>query len=779
MVRYFLVILLLASITLTNAQAQSESQLTKTQLTSVNVGEAVFEQFWGNEGVMKNWRVADGSSHGLLIKRDWHTVLFSWHGNTGDKAVLSMSRDHNLDMTGYEQLLLSIVPPTGTSIRLTADTDKGIRTKLFDGPFGAKAELALPLSGALHLNNLTIEVLSNGQQTGNGVLYWLGLQNTELLKLHLSQLKSLVADWSDYIKAESYQPKFVPTYGVYLDEEMLSQLRINSVQRQSFTPHMTDGALTITELLARSPEGLISDYVSKWEDTRFNRVRNHSRGLISYASFLATQGIIFQDKEKLRLAARYAMTIAMTPNWFEGFQTRFPGGSFEHRAFVQALIATELATVLDLAGEMLTDKARNLILRRLAVDALSMINFVTWKHEEIHHMNQLGWFSPGRVGAYLVLEQEWPRVKPYTDLAIADLSASVHNVILEDGGYDEGICYLGAVARNAADSYAMYSRVRGIPYAELIPKPLLRTGSMAAAFLSTDDNREFVMISDSKKNCAGDNYLGYMAQIMPNTAWRNAYLKIVERQEGAFTTVGKLAQSSVPSEPIKLPPVIKMDSLKFLSSTRQFNGETTKLFILGGPKSQGHAHEDKGSFILEFAGQTFADDLGIDNYGTPLSWEGKYASRHNMLVPYGVDRRLAPAHILPEAVEPFGQGDETFFKASIDPTSSWQGIYKKWHRRFDSPNPNILTITDEYQLNEGQGVIFYWNTMLPVELTKDGFVITGKRGRVVVTMPEGTSIELEALAAPMVFDGKKNNRIAIKKVGKSGSLKMSILLETL
>jgi len=69
--------------------------------------------------------------------------------------------------------------------------------------------------------------------------------------------------------------------------------------------------------------------------------------------------------------------------------------------------------------------------------------------------------------------------------------------------------------------------------------------------------------------------------------------------------------------------------------------------------------------------------------------------------------------------------------------------------------------------------------MLPVELTKDGFVITGKRGRVVVTIPEDTSIELSALAAPMVFDGKKNNRIAIKKVGKSGSLTIFILLETL
>ncbi len=776
-VRHFFYAFLFVITFFTHNQAQSKVNKTETPLISVNAGEAVFEQFWNNEGVMKHWKVVDGSAHGLFIRRDWQTVLFNWQGNTGDKPVLSMSRDYNLNVKGYNELLLSMVPPSGTSIRITADTDKGIRTKVFNGPFVAKAELSLPLSGALHLNQLTIEILSNNKESGNGALYWIGLKNTKLLTLHLDQLKNLVSDWSEYIKPESYQPKFTPSYGVYINDDMLSLLRENNAPRTHFKPHMSDNTISVKDLMKRAPEALISDYVSKWQDTRFGRVRDNNRGLISYAGFLAKEGIVFKDKEKLRLAARYAMTIAMTPNWHEAFLMHFPGNDFEHRAFLQTLIATDLATVLDLAGEMLTEKARNIIMRRLAEDALGVINFITWKHEYIHHMNQLGWFTPGRVGAYLVLEQEWPRVKPYTDLAIKDLSDSVNNVILEDGGYDEGICYLGSVVQNAADSYDMYSRMRGIPYADLIPIPLLRTGSMAEAFISTDEGREFVLVSDSKKYCVDDRYIGYMVQLMPNTAWRNAYLKLVKRQKVPFSNIAKLVQSSVPKEPINLPAFVNMKSLKFMTSTRQFNEETVKLFVVGGPKEQGHSHEDKGSFILEFAGQTFADDLGVDNYGTPLAREGQFVNRHNMLVPYGSNRRLSPARIIPESIEPTGQGDETFFKGSIDPTSSWQGIYKKWQRHFDSPTPDKLTITDEYEINEGEGVIFYWNTMLPVSLTEHGFVIMGERGRVVVTVPEDCTIELEALEAPIVFAGAKNQRVAIKKSGKKGRLQITALLE--
>jgi hypothetical protein len=37
------------------------------------------------------------------------------------------------------------------------------------------------------------------------------------------------------------------------------------------------------------------------------------------------------------------------------------------------------------------------------------------------------------------------------------------------------------------------------------------------------------------------------------------------------------------------------------ASTRQFNGNTVKLLVMANVAGASHNHEDKGSFVLEFA----------------------------------------------------------------------------------------------------------------------------------------------------------------------------------
>ena len=44
----------------------------------------------------------------------------------------------------------------------------------------------------------------------------------------------------------------------------------------------------------------------------------------------------------------------------------------------------------------------------------------------------------------------------------------------------------------------------------------------------------------------------------------------------------------------------------------------------------GHNHEDKGSFVLEFAGETFAMDPGTCDYSNPLAEILSHCERHNM-----------------------------------------------------------------------------------------------------------------------------------------------------
>ena len=103
--------------------------------------------------------------------------------------------------------------------------------------------------------------------------------------------------------------------------------------------------------------------------------------------------------------------------------------------------------ILDLAGEMFTDAGRTYLMRRLAEEGIGPINYVAWRYEYIFHCNQLAYFNTGRMYAYLMLEREWPRVKPYTDLAYRDAIDNLETVIEPDGGSLEGPGYLNPIIR--------------------------------------------------------------------------------------------------------------------------------------------------------------------------------------------------------------------------------------------------------------------------------------------------------------------------------------------
>jgi hypothetical protein len=104
----------------------------------------------------------------------------------------------------------------------------------------------------------------------------------------------------------------------------------------------------------------------------------------------------------------------------------------------------------------------------------------------------------------------------------------------------------------------------------------------------------------------------------------------------------------------------------------------------------------------------------------------------------------------------------------------WPDYYKNWRRAFSSPSPTELTITDDYELLKGEGVEFRWHTPLPVT-NKDGLVvITGSRGRAVITPPEGAKVEI---IAPRDLGCRKLSTIVFFRPGSKGTLTTKVKLE--
>ena len=744
------------------AWAKSEVLPVLLRPVPINIAEAIVEPFWVPElSGFEKWKVDSGSDHGLRIKQNWSAVDFEWASKPKAGPALRMSRDFHVDCSGYDRLLVRLAPPKGSVIRLTANTDKGKRTFVSEPAAEKRAECALDLEGAERIDSVTLEIEAGAEGNAAGWLRWIGLQNPELLKHYFARWDFSGMRWDAYIKPGDALLRFEPRYGIFLTTAELAQRRAQ--HRQAVKEH-GESEYTRRAVAARAyePEKGMHEFVeSGGRTSAHSRVRDASQPRLPGNPELAIAGLVLRDAGTLRMAARYALCLAMSEHWETGFMSVLPGSAWEDRPFRRSYAAEDIAVILDLAGEIFTEAGRTYLMRRLAEEGIAPINYTTWRHEYIFHCNQLAYFNTGRMYAYLVLEREWPRVKPYTDLAYRDAIDNLENVIEPDGGALEGPGYLNPTIRESFNALKHYARARDLDLSELIPPIVKRTADYAAVVASTTSD-DVIPVCDSGPTFRSDT-LTILTELIPDSYWTTLFHK-KQLARG-------LSPSINPGPP--LPTYIALPEIGYIASTRRLGDHLVKLFIMGNKADAGHTHEDKGSLVLEYAGQAFAMDLGIGDYGDPIHLTYKHCQRHNMLVPVGTAQRAAPQNPLPFDVKPTGRGDQQTFHARIDATPGWNGYYKKWVRTWDSPSPETLVIRDEYELGKGSAVEFYWQTRLPVEKTKTGVTIRGDNGSAALSIPPHCTIRLDRLP---LADGTTHTRIAIRKEATQGTLEVTVHL---
>jgi hypothetical protein len=759
----------------------------------INMAEAIIEPFFdGAISGFPEWVIDDGAAQGLVVRQNWCWVAFEWARRSVNHISLRMRREFDVDCSDYDDLLVSVMAPPGAVVKIEVRTDRGTvagRSKLFGS---VKQEVAVSLRGAARIQGITLEIHSRRDGTATGWFNWIGLRHRRQLKRYEKQWRQFDGRWEKYLQPEAFVPSFKPAYGILVNEAELETVRVQHaamVAAGQVSPFEAAGRFAAE----RAPEESISDYVNFWHDTRYNRVRDHGKILLTHGPDAAIDGLLRRDPGMLRLAARYALSIAHCEHWDDSFICRLPGGIFEHRCFVQSLCAFDVALILDLAGEMFTWAGKAFLMRRLAEEALGVIAFNVWKYEYIHHCNQLAWFTPGRMMAMLVLERDWPRVKPYTEQAIAELHASLENVILPDGGYLEGPTYFRCVGRDGLLPLYMHARARGQDPATAIPAVIRRCAAFGEVVISTDESQDVIPACD-----AGNRHelvsQAMLATALPESAWARMLahrlppgtlppyvpqIPVQSMTDLLLTLViaGRLGQKTLPPA----VPLVVMPDLGWAASTREFHGQTVKLFLMGNQAKAGHTHEDKGSFVLEFAGQTFAMDSGTTDYSSPFAGLAHQCERHNMLVPVMDGVRPHPQCPLPYDVKPQCTGDGTRFMATIDLTPGWAGFYRRWTRTWSSPAPDRLTIVDDYELERGSAVDFFWMTELDVVVKGHQITVQGKRGKVTIEAQAGTEVRVDDL--PFLRGSSTSgtmvtlHRIGIRRADVSGRLTTLIRLD--
>ena len=771
------------------------------RLTPINSAEAVFAPFFDERlAELAQWTADAPGALGLKLTQSWAFVIINWERPAPDGLVLRLHRRFDaLDCSAYDRLLVTINLPEDSVISIAAETDLGPRQRT-GRPCGAtRHEEWLDLAGAKRLTALTVEVRNPHPAASSGWLLWFGLQSTTRLPAHLAQWAGYDEKWDKYLQPPDFEPTFQPTYGLMINANELEAVRAD------FANSPASRELRTVADMARTvqPEGLIGENINFWNFNGFRREREMGRMLTIHGPFAAQAGVLWRDKELCRLAARFAISLVHCDHWEDVFYAWMRGGNWDQRGFVQAIATWDCTVVLDLCGEWFTPLGRDLILRRIASETHGAICHATWWWEYMFHTNQLAWITPARLYGLLVLEKTMParyenypkpahsRVAPHTDLAWADLQDNLSKALLSDGGYVEGSTYFTWTARQAVLSALFYARGRGLDARKLVPPSLFRTDRLAEMLYSTDDGQDMLLTGDA---CfAFGEALAFLAWIMPQSHWVTIYRKSLRRAGVAPLLIALRLDREIPAAGPALAPFLEMADLGYMASVRKLGPELVKLFILGNKAGGDHQHEDKGSFMLECAGDSFAFDFGVVDYANPVTELLKQCQRHNMLTPWSETERPKPQNPLRADVKPRGTGDAVKFHATMDCTPGWEGWFTKWRRTWDSPTPDTVIITDEWAVEKGEGAIFHWTTRLPIKLEGRRVTIQGRRARAELLLPEGVEAVVEQL--PLMDPRRRATdeqrreliqfgwqhaetqpRLTLRQRGKSGTLRLEVRL---
>jgi hypothetical protein len=714
----------------------------------INEAEAIIEPFWdggSSEHPADKWAALTEyttqvarSARGR-IEQSWCSAVV--HIDTAPPGVVaaSMMRDCDVRLAGYDVFRIFASLPSW--VRLTARaTIDGQACVLLDQVAGGDThdEFDGPISGE-HMTRLTLEFSLSEDRPAYVELLWLGLAN-RAAQTHMEARRSpYTPEWRGALAPGTARPQ--PQIGIFFDAHELSALR-RKVQH---------GALkAIYERVRRQAEQDMQAYRNPEEDIGYfvpnpdrrwcrNRdmQRRRTAGVMERLAFV---GLVDGNADMSVLAARMALSAAHCDTWCESIMGVFPGATWHHRSFTEEVYCRACALVLDWAGFCLTSHGKQLIRDAIIMKGLPRIESDFKRMEYIRHMNQGIVFSAGRIIGLLGLLPAHPRYAELVDEAERDLREMLDSYVQPDGGTLEGMAYWNYTFGTVMPLYLALARYHGAKDLSAfrvqggLPESLIKTGDYALSMLSTvGDGTTYLPINDAHADeRISPALIAAYCQVSDRSEWQQLYAAT----SGAGGTGEDMYHIIfAPARLAKAAPLVKprFDALPDVGEVSSVRAHPQLGFVhfhlSAGPILLTHYHMDRGSFVLEAAGEALAIDRGVTTYDHPEVGLIGAAARHNLLYPESPDGRQigqppnAYGATLNSAV---AEGDILLLAA--DTTQSWEsGVYQAIRRRVVSPAPALYLLDDEAQMVTPMAVSFRLNTRGVIQTQGGEFWVTSER----------------------------------------------------
>ena len=606
-------------------------------------------------------------------------------------SVVTAQRECNINLGRFDEIYVEAKIPDYINLRLIINGIEIINkagTGEMDEYFGKTAEK--------DIKSIKIEFSNNGENLYDAMVTHIGVRDSKFPSEEEIKGKNTVPDWEGCFEKNPEIKLLSGSFtesGEKLREKMKSPFFKATYERTKKFAQM---------YMDKCPEENIGNVITADSDQFY-----------SGAATLAFIGFIEKDMNMLKMAARYALSLASIKTWYQEEKELAVGITWNGRVFQTAYASFGISLFLEFGGSILTWHGKNYLYEALAVKGLSRLDGDFKRMEYIYHMNQGLAFSPGYIYALLALCVRFPRYKKRIEEIEEDVFEMLSGTVNPDGGMVEGLGYYSyTIESYCLTAYALAS-FRGKSISDYIGGRLEKASNFALAM--TGGNNTFRTVGDAGRYGFAAHICMFMYQATENPVWakyyRDCFLKNPDGQLAAGWYLGYL----IYGEEINRHEDIKEDKGdKFYCfpdcGYTYLKRDEVEFFSISG-KSFSHCHSDKGSFTVDVCGEPVLIDRGMCGYSKACADEISASAAHNMAVPvaggYMLNQNSQHGYSSQMKLSRFENG---FFEWVCDNDNVWdKSIVRKNVRTIKSNNPYEYEITDEFEFEKPTSVAFLLN----------------------------------------------------------------------
>lgn len=698
----------------------------------INQAESIFEPFYdGGDSYPDHQKYSCLSEYCIEangageVRQNWSAVDVVMYGKTEETALpLRMERKCKLDISGYN------------IFRMFATISGNIRFKVICCVDGVDVEvintngydIAKEYNGTVkgkYITSIKMEFENEAAPEAVASLVWLGLSDAEAEEKMLEEESPYTAQWEGCFLED---PQMVPQTGLYFDEEELAQIR-QKVQTKGFRELMDKLREEAAQAMNMVPEKEIGTYVHK-KDRRWVRERDFDKPcMIEDMEKLAFVGIVDQDPDMLRMSCRMALSVAHCQYFCESIMGVLPGATWHHRSFTEEVVCKALVKVLEWAGGLLTWHGKNIIYDSIIMKGLPRLDADIKTMDYMWKMNQGPVFAAGLVIINLALQKRYPRYDVRVAEAEKDLLTMWEIYVQKDGGTAEGPAYWNYTVSSMLEALYLLARYYGKTIEEYVPESVRKSSEYAYAALS-DAGDFYVPINDAHPGAQYNlNVMNFLAQIHAGEIWKQKSNLALEKPQAVNGDVIKLlifGQKYEIDSQAEDPEFINMPVTGHTTLRRKTkDAGIVGLHAISGMITFGHAHGDKGSFILEADGKALLIDRGVCDYHNSQVHVIGNSEQHNVLTVVRDGKHLCQDKKRTECSAAMQQAEyqDGVFRYTTDITACWDGAFAQNVRKIYSPDPYHYSIEDYAELKENGMVCFILNTYGKITEEGEKFVI--------------------------------------------------------